>query len=112
MLEFQLGIPVATCTAELILSGLVLSSSPPPVLSCRVFCPVVSCAQAWCDYGHQLGNLAQRSSYVDSSAQNASQLGAVGRVLVSSEQQGYKLLRRHGVDYVMVVFGGFAPGLV
>ena len=61
---------------------------------------------AWWDHGYQIAALANRTTFADGNTWNASHIATVGRVLVSSEEQGGRLMRELGADYVLVVWGG------
>ena len=68
--------------------------------------PLDATVMAWWDYGYQIASLANRTTVVDNNTWNNTHIATVGRALVSSEQEGYKIARQLGCDYVMVVFGG------
>lgn len=61
---------------------------------------------AWWDYGYQIAALANRTTFVDNNTWNNTAIAAVGRVLVSSEVEGARLMREMGADLVLIVFGG------
>lgn len=61
---------------------------------------------SWWDYGYQIAALANRTTFVDNNTWNNTAIAAVGRVLVSSEAEGARLMRQMGADFVLIVFGG------
>jgi dolichyl-diphosphooligosaccharide--protein glycosyltransferase len=61
---------------------------------------------AWWDYGYQIAALANRTTFCDGNTWNHTAIAAVGRVLVSSEVEGARLMREMGADFVLIVFGG------
>eukprot|EP00010_Vexillifera_abyssalis_P004161 CAMPEP_0201556412 /NCGR_PEP_ID=MMETSP0173_2-20130828/55250_1 /ASSEMBLY_ACC=CAM_ASM_000268 /TAXON_ID=218659 /ORGANISM="Vexillifera sp., Strain DIVA3 564/2" /LENGTH=669 /DNA_ID=CAMNT_0047968679 /DNA_START=162 /DNA_END=2167 /DNA_ORIENTATION=+ len=63
---------------------------------------------SWWDYGYQLGQMADRTTLVDNNTWNNTHIATVGRAWASSERKAYRILKRLDVDYVMVLFGGFA----
>lgn len=61
---------------------------------------------SWWDYGYQIAGMADRVTLVDNNTWNNTHIGAVGKMMSLSEEQSYPQLRRHDVDYVLVIFGG------
>lgn len=61
---------------------------------------------AWWDYGYQIAALANRTTFIDGNTWNSTAIATVGRVLVSSEVEGARLMRQMGADFVLIVFGG------
>jgi len=60
----------------------------------------------WWDYAYQIAEMANRTTLVDNNTWNNSHIATVGNAMSSSEEDAYKILRAHDVDYVLVVFGG------
>ena len=56
---------------------------------------------AWSDYGHHITQIANRTVLADGSAWNHENMALVGKILTSSEEEGYQMAR-HVADYVMV----------
>lgn len=63
---------------------------------------------AWRDYGHAIRTLANRTTVIDSAALSATHTSDAARLLVGGEAPAADALRRLGVGYVLVVFGGKA----
>jgi dolichyl-diphosphooligosaccharide--protein glycosyltransferase len=61
---------------------------------------------SWWDYGYQLAGMTNRTTLVDNNTWNNTHIATVGRMLASNEENAYVLLRRHDVDYALVMFGG------
>ncbi|KAJ9082726.1 oligosaccharyl transferase stt3 subunit [Entomophthora muscae] len=61
---------------------------------------------AWWDYGYQIAGMSNRSVIVDNNTWNNTHIATVGKVMASDEDTAYVELRRHDVDYVLVIFGG------
>ena len=61
---------------------------------------------SWWDYGYQIAGMADRVTLVDNNTWNNTHIGAVGKMMSLSEEDSYADLRRYGVDYVLVIFGG------
>ncbi|TMW57966.1 hypothetical protein Poli38472_013440 [Pythium oligandrum] len=62
----------------------------------------------WWDYGYQLSSLANRTVIVDNNTWNNTHIATVGRVLGSSEVAAFPILKSLDVDYVLILFGGYA----
>lgn len=52
--------------------------------------------------------MANRTVLVDNNTWNNTHIATVGRALASTEEEGYRIARHMGADYVLVVFGGMA----
>ncbi|KAF0720808.1 Aste57867_3 [Aphanomyces stellatus] len=63
---------------------------------------------AWWDYGYQLSAMANRTVLVDNNTWNNTHIATVGRALASSEEAAAPIFKSLDVDYVLVVFGGYA----
>ncbi|KAJ1970746.1 oligosaccharyl transferase stt3 subunit [Dimargaris verticillata] len=61
---------------------------------------------SWWDYGYQITGFSNRTVLVDNNTWNNTHIATVGKVLASDEDTAYEILRRHDVDYVLVIFGG------
>ncbi|ODQ68620.1 STT3 subunit of Oligosaccharyl transferase [Nadsonia fulvescens var. elongata DSM 6958] len=61
---------------------------------------------SWWDYGYQIGGMADRTTLVDNNTWNNTHIATVGKAMASSEEKAYPILRKHDVDYILVVFGG------
>ncbi|KAG4304122.1 hypothetical protein PORY_002486 [Pneumocystis oryctolagi] len=61
---------------------------------------------SWWDYGYQIGGLADRITLVDNNTWNNTHIATVGKIMSSSEEISYPILRKHDVDYILVIFGG------
>ncbi|CAG8630119.1 12402_t:CDS:2, partial [Ambispora leptoticha] len=61
---------------------------------------------SWWDYGYQIAGMADRTVLVDNNTWNNTHIATVGRALASNENVAYEILRRHDVDYVLIIFGG------
>lgn len=61
---------------------------------------------SWWDYGYQIGGMADRTTLVDNNTWNNTHIATVGKAMSSSEEVSYSILRKHDVDYVLVIFGG------
>lgn len=62
---------------------------------------------SWWDYGYQIAGMADRTTLVDNNTWNNTHIATIGKVFGSSEEVSYPILRKHDVDYVLVVFGGY-----
>jgi len=70
-------------------------SKPPVVLS-------------WWDYGYQIRALGNCTTLVDNGTINSTQIGIIGAMLIHNETTAYKLMKKFGVDYVLVLSPGIA----
>lgn len=61
---------------------------------------------SWWDYGYQIAGMADRPTLVDNNTWNNTHIATVGKAMSSSEEVAYPILRKHDVDYVLVIFGG------
>ena len=61
---------------------------------------------SWWDYGYQIAGMADRVTLVDNNTWNNTHIATVGKAMSSSEENAYPILRKHDVDYVLVIFGG------
>ncbi|KAF8455674.1 Oligosaccharyl transferase STT3 subunit-domain-containing protein [Terfezia claveryi] len=61
---------------------------------------------SWWDYGYQIGGMADRTTLVDNNTWNNTHIATVGKAMSCSEEVSYPILRKHDVDYVLVIFGG------
>ncbi|KAG5460490.1 MAG: Oligosaccharyl transferase STT3 subunit-domain-containing protein [Olpidium bornovanus] len=68
--------------------------------------PADARVMSWWDYGYQLAGMANRVTLVDNNTWNNTHIATVGKAMSLGEEAAYKILRRHDVDYVLVVFGG------
>ncbi|OII76232.1 oligosaccharyl transferase STT3 subunit family protein [Cryptosporidium andersoni] len=63
---------------------------------------------SWWDYGYQCTELADRTVIVDNNTWNTTHIATVGLALASPEEEAFKIMEKLDVDYIFVVFGGFA----
>ena len=63
---------------------------------------------SWWDYGYQITGMANRTVLVDNNTWNNTHIATVGRAFASTEEEGYRIARHMGANYVLVVFGGLA----
>ncbi|KAL5492585.1 STT3 [Sanghuangporus weigelae] len=68
--------------------------------------PKDSVIMSWWDYGYQIAGFADRTTLVDNNTWNNTHIATVGRAMASPEEKSYPILRKHDVDYVLVIFGG------
>ena len=61
---------------------------------------------SWWDYGYQSAGFADRTTLVDNNTWNNTHIATVGKAMASSEERAYPILRKHDVDYVLIIFGG------
>ncbi|KZT21014.1 glycosyltransferase family 66 protein [Neolentinus lepideus HHB14362 ss-1] len=61
---------------------------------------------SWWDYGYQIAGMADRVTLVDNNTWNNTHIATVGKAMSSPEEVAYPILRKHDVDYVLVIFGG------
>lgn len=61
---------------------------------------------SWWDYGYQIGGMSDRTTLVDNNTWNNTHIATVGKAMSSREEVSYPIMRQHGVDYILVVFGG------
>ena len=72
----------------------------------RMNTPEDAKVMAWWDYGYQIGGMADRTTLVDNNTWNNTHIATVGKAMCSSEEASYEILKKHDVDYVLVIFGG------
>lgn len=72
----------------------------------RMNTPEDAKVMAWWDYGYQIGGMADRTTLVDNNTWNNTHIATVGKAMCSSEEVSYEILKKHDVDYVLVIFGG------
>jgi dolichyl-diphosphooligosaccharide--protein glycosyltransferase len=63
---------------------------------------------SWWDYGYQMSAMANRTVLVDNNTWNNTHIATVGRAMSSTEEKAYPIMQSLDVDYVLVIFGGFA----
>lgn len=68
--------------------------------------PETAVVMSWWDYGYQIAGMADRPTMVDNNTWNNTHIATVGKAMSSSEEVAYPILRKHDVDYVLVIFGG------
>jgi len=68
--------------------------------------PETSVVMSWWDYGYQIAGMADRPTLVDNNTWNNTHIATVGKAMSSTEEVAYPILRKHDVDYVLVIFGG------
>jgi len=68
--------------------------------------PENSVIMSWWDYGYQIAGMADRPTLVDNNTWNNTHIATVGKAMSSSEEVAYPILRKHDVDYILVIFGG------
>lgn len=61
---------------------------------------------SWWDYGYQIGGMADRTTFVDNNTWNNTHIATVGKAMAVSEEKSEIIMRRLGVDYVLIIFGG------
>ncbi|POY70124.1 hypothetical protein BMF94_6898 [Rhodotorula taiwanensis] len=61
---------------------------------------------SWWDYGYQIAGFSNRTTLVDNNTWNNTHIATVGKIMSVREEVAYPLLRKHDVDYVLVIFGG------
>lgn len=72
----------------------------------RMNTPEDAKVMAWWDYGYQIGGMADRTTLVDNNTWNNTHIATVGKAMSSTEDVSYEILKKHDVDYVLVIFGG------
>ncbi|KAH7914835.1 glycosyltransferase family 66 protein [Hygrophoropsis aurantiaca] len=68
--------------------------------------PETAVVMSWWDYGYQIAGMADRPTLVDNNTWNNTHIATVGKAMSSSEDVAYPILRKHDVDYVLIIFGG------
>ncbi|KAH8924920.1 glycosyltransferase family 66 protein [Atractiella rhizophila] len=61
---------------------------------------------SWWDYGYQIAGFADRTTLVDNNTWNNTHIATVGKAMSTREEVAYPILRKHDVDYVLIIFGG------
>ena len=61
---------------------------------------------SWWDYGYQIAGMADKVTLVDNNTWNNTHIATVGKAMSTREEVAYPILRKHDVNYVLVVFGG------
>ncbi|EPY53141.1 oligosaccharyltransferase subunit Stt3 [Schizosaccharomyces cryophilus OY26] len=61
---------------------------------------------SWWDYGYQIAGMADRVTLVDNNTWNNTHIATVGKAMSSNEEAAYPLLRKHDVDYILIIYGG------
>jgi len=68
--------------------------------------PQDAVVMSWWDYGYQIAGMADRPTLVDNNTWNNTHIATVGKAMSSPEEIAYPILRKHDVDYVLIIFGG------
>ncbi|RPD58951.1 oligosaccharyl transferase STT3 subunit [Lentinus tigrinus ALCF2SS1-7] len=68
--------------------------------------PQDAVVMSWWDYGYQIAGMADRPTLVDNNTWNNTHIATVGKAMSSPEEVAYPILRKHDVDYVLIIFGG------
>ncbi|OBZ73701.1 Dolichyl-diphosphooligosaccharide--protein glycosyltransferase subunit stt3 [Grifola frondosa] len=68
--------------------------------------PETAVVMSWWDYGYQIAGMADRPTLVDNNTWNNTHIATVGKAMSSPEEVAYPILRKHDVDYVLIIFGG------
>ncbi|KAF7309468.1 hypothetical protein MIND_00317600 [Mycena indigotica] len=68
--------------------------------------PETAVVMSWWDYGYQIAGMADRPTLVDNNTWNNTHIATVGKAMSSTEEVAYPILRKHDVDYVLIIFGG------
>ncbi|KAG7446451.1 oligosaccharyl transferase STT3 subunit [Guyanagaster necrorhizus] len=68
--------------------------------------PETAVVMSWWDYGYQIAGMADRPTLVDNNTWNNTHIATVGKAMASPEEIAYPILRKHDVDYVLIIFGG------
>ncbi|KAI7898645.1 Oligosaccharyl transferase STT3 subunit-domain-containing protein [Cokeromyces recurvatus] len=61
---------------------------------------------SWWDYGYQIAGFSNRTTLVDNNTWNNTHIATVGRAMSTNEADAYEIMKKHDVDYVLVIFGG------
>nr|BAA76479.1 oligosaccharyltransferase subunit [Schizosaccharomyces pombe] len=61
---------------------------------------------SWWDYGYQIAGMADRITLVDNNTWNNTHIATVGKAMSSPEEKAYPILRKHDVDYILIIYGG------
>lgn len=68
--------------------------------------PAEARVMSWWDYGYQIAGMADKVTLVDNNTWNNTHIATVGKAMSTGEETAYPILKKHDVDYVLVVFGG------
>ncbi len=68
--------------------------------------PVDAKVMSWWDYGYQIAGMADRPTLVDNNTWNNTHIATVGKAMASPEDKALPILKKHDVDYVLIIFGG------
>ncbi|GJF00281.1 glycosyltransferase family 66 protein [Phanerochaete sordida] len=68
--------------------------------------PEDAVVMSWWDYGYQIAGMANRTTLVDNNTWNNTHIATVGKAMSSSEEVAYPILKKHDVDYILIIFGG------
>ncbi|PWN50790.1 putative oligosaccharyltransferase [Violaceomyces palustris] len=68
--------------------------------------PVDAKVMSWWDYGYQIAGMSDRPTLVDNNTWNNTHIATVGKAMSTNEEKALPILRKHDVDYVLVMFGG------
>ncbi|KAF8515919.1 glycosyltransferase family 66 protein [Gautieria morchelliformis] len=68
--------------------------------------PETAVVMSWWDYGYQIAGMADRPTLVDNNTWNNTHIATVGKAMSSTEEVAYPILRKHDVDYILIIFGG------
>ncbi|MGC9779295.1 MAG: hypothetical protein HZR80_08645 [Candidatus Heimdallarchaeota archaeon] len=63
---------------------------------------------SWWDYGYQIRILGNCTTLVDNATINNTQIGVIGAMLIHNETSSIKIMKKYGVDYVLVL----SPGII
>ncbi|KAI8996873.1 Oligosaccharyl transferase STT3 subunit-domain-containing protein [Pilobolus umbonatus] len=61
---------------------------------------------SWWDYGYQIAGFSNRTTLVDNNTWNNTHIATVGRAMSTNEADAYEIMKKHDVNYVLVIFGG------
>eukprot|EP00055_Hartaetosiga_balthica_P006311 m.19611 g.19611 ORF g.19611 m.19611 type:complete len:719 (+) comp5139_c0_seq1:97-2253(+) len=74
----------------------------------RMNTPQDAKVMSWWDYGYQISSIADRTVIVDNNTWNNTHISRVGQAMASDEDHAYEIMKELDVDYVLVLFGGYA----
>ncbi|KAI8364837.1 Oligosaccharyl transferase STT3 subunit-domain-containing protein [Choanephora cucurbitarum] len=60
---------------------------------------------SWWDYGYQIAGFSNRTTLVDNNTWNNTHIATVGRAMSTNEADAYEIMKKHDVNYVLVIFG-------
>lgn len=63
---------------------------------------------SWWDYGYQIRVLGNCTTLVDNATINSTHIGMIGAMLIHNETSSVKIMKKYGVDYVLVL----SPGVI